>query len=51
MGHGVAGPMPPDFVIAFVTPYAIAAIAPANDWVTPRIALTDVHAPRGPPLA
>lgn len=51
MGHGVAGPAPPDVVAAFVTRHAIAAISPANQWVPPQIALTDIHAPRGPPLA
>jgi hypothetical protein len=51
MGHGMAGPVPPDVVTAFVTPYAIAAISPVNQWVPPQIALTGIHAPRGPPLA
>jgi hypothetical protein len=51
MGHGIAGPVPPDVVTAFVTPYAIAAISPVNQWVPPQIALTGIHAPRGPPLA
>jgi hypothetical protein len=51
MGHGVAGPVPPDVVAAFVRQYAIAALGPANQWVPPQIALTDIHAPRGPPLA
>lgn len=50
MGHGVAGPAPPDFVAAFVMLPAIAAIGPVSEWVPPRIALTHVHAPRGPPL-
>jgi hypothetical protein len=51
MGHGIAGPVPPDVVIARAKPNAIAALAPAGEWVPPRIALSDVHAPRGPPLA
>ena len=51
MGHGVAGPVPPDVVAASVTRYASAAIGPADQWVPPQIALTDIHAPRGPPLA
>src|SRR6185369_9086088 len=49
MGHGVAGPVPPDVVAAFVITSAIAAIGPASEWVPPRTALTDAHAPRGPP--
>ena len=51
MGHGVAGPVPPDVVAASVRQYASAAIGPVNQWVSPQIALTDIHAPRGPPLA
>jgi hypothetical protein len=51
MGHGVAGPAPPDVVVGSFTRYASAAINPADHWVPPRIALTDIHAPRGPPLA
>ena len=51
MGHGVAGPVPPDVVAASVRQYARAAIGPDNQWVSPQIALTDIHAPRGPPLA
>jgi hypothetical protein len=51
MGHGIAGSVPPDVIIAFATPFAMAAIGPASEWVPPRIALTDIYAPRGPPLA
>jgi hypothetical protein len=51
VGHGVAGPVPPDVVAASVRQYARAAIGPDNQWVSPQIALTDIHAPRGPPLA
>ena len=51
MGHGVAGPVPPDVVAASVRQYARAAIGPDNQWVSPQIALTAIHAPRGPPLA
>jgi hypothetical protein len=50
MGHGVAGPVPPDVVVAIAIPHALVAIAPVNEWVPPPIALTDIHAPRGPPL-
>jgi hypothetical protein len=51
IGHDVAGPMPPDVVAASVRQYARAAIGPDNQWVSPQIVLTDIHAPRGPPLA
>lgn len=51
MGHGIAGAVPPEFVIAVVVPYAITAIAAISEWVLPQIALTAIHAPRGPPLA
>lgn len=51
MGHGVAGPAPPDVVVGSFTRYASAAIGPVNQWVPPRIALSDIQAPRGPPLA
>ena len=51
MGHGIAGAVPPDVVAAVVTPHAVAAAAPVNEWVPPQIAPTDTHAPRGPPLA
>ena len=51
MGHGIAGPVPPGVVVAIAVPHAVAAVAPANEWVPPQIALTDTHAPRGPPLA
>jgi hypothetical protein len=50
MAHGIAGPVPPDVVIALATPDAIAALTSAGEWVPPRIALTGIHAPRGPPL-
>ena len=51
MGHGIAGPVPPDVVAAIAVPHAIAALAPVRDWMPPQIAPTDIHAPRGPPLA
>jgi hypothetical protein len=51
MGQGIAGPVPPDVVVAIAAPQVIAALAPARDWTPPRIAPTDSHAPRGPPLA
>jgi hypothetical protein len=51
MAQGIAGSLPPDIAIAFATPYAVAALAPGNDWITPRVASPDGHAPRGPPRA
>ncbi len=50
--HGIAGPLPPSGVVAAIArPHVVAALAPAGEWVPPQIALTDTHAPRGPPLA
>ena len=51
MRHGVAGPVPPDVAAAFAARRASAAIGPVDQWVPPRIVLTRIHAPRGPPLA
>ena len=51
MGHGIAGAVPPDVVVAIAVPHVVTASAPVNQWVPPRIARTDTHAPRGPPLA
>jgi hypothetical protein len=51
LGHGVAGPAPPDVVVACAELLAFATLAPASDWVAPRIAIDGPQAPRGPPLA
>jgi len=51
MGQGIAGAVPPDVAVAMAMPHAVSAIAPVDEWVPPQIALTDIHAPRGPPLA
>ena len=51
MGQGIAGPLPADAVAGVVVPQSIAAPIPVIDWVPPRIAAGDSHAPRGPPLA
>jgi len=51
MGHGVAGLVPPDVVAALVPWHAGEAIGPPDHWVPPQIALSGIHAPRGPPLA
>ena len=50
MGHGVAGPVPPDIVVAIAVPHAIAALAPVSDWVPPQIAPTR-HAGSARPAA
>jgi len=50
MGQGIAGPLPTGMVVSVAVPSSIAALMPAGDWVPPRIAATDSHAPRGPPL-
>jgi hypothetical protein len=51
MGQGIAGPLPTGMAISVVVPSPIAVRIPASDWVPPQIAVTDSHAPRGPPLA
>jgi hypothetical protein len=51
MGQGIAGPVPPGIVVGIAHAHVVAALAPAGEWVPPQIALTDTHAPRGPPLA
>jgi hypothetical protein len=51
MGQGIAGPLPADTIAGVVVPQSIAAPIPVIDWVPPRIAVSDSHAPRGPPLA
>jgi hypothetical protein len=52
MAQGVAGPVPPGVVVARAEPVAFAAgLDPVSDWVTPPLAVTDSHTPRGPPLA
>ena len=51
LGHGNAGPIPPDVVIAYAGPVVVAPLAPVNDWVVPGVALDGPQAPRGPPLA
>jgi hypothetical protein len=50
MAQGVAGPLPTTMAISVMVPQSIAARIPASDWVPPRIAEADNHAPRGPPL-
>src|SRR5882757_7851690 len=51
MGQGFAAPLPAAMAVSVEAPQPIAALVPASDWVPPRIAVSDSHAPRGPPLA
>jgi hypothetical protein len=51
LAHGIAGPLPPDPVVAVATPTIVTAAAPINDWVPPNIDIKGPWAPRGPPLA
>ncbi|MEX2034366.1 MAG: hypothetical protein WEA28_04155 [Xanthobacteraceae bacterium] len=51
LGHGLAGPLPPDIVVAFSAPQAIVALTPVDGWVTPRLAIRGPQAARAPPLA
>jgi hypothetical protein len=51
LGHGIAGPAPPDVAIAYTRPAAIASFVPISDWIAPGITVLGPQAPRGPPLA
>jgi hypothetical protein len=51
LGHGVAGSLPPDIVVAVAAPQAIVALTPVDHWVTPRLAIRGPQAARAPPLA
>ena len=51
LGHGVAGPLPPDIAIAVTAPLIVVARAQRSDWVPPHLALRGPQSPRGPPLA
>jgi hypothetical protein len=51
LGQGVAGPLPPDVVIAIAEPHAVLARTPRDDWVTPLLAVRAPWSPRGPPVA
>jgi len=50
MAQASPGPLPVVVGLALVQPQVLAALAPAGDWVAPRIAPAETHAPRGPPL-
>lgn len=50
-GCGVAGPLPPDIVVAFSAPQAMVALTRVDGWVTPRLAIRGPQAARAPPLA
>lgn len=51
VGHGVAGPLPPD-VFSLAARFSVAqAVVPSSQWTPPRVARTEPHAARGPPLA
>lgn len=51
LGHGLAGPMPPEFLISVSRPQTMIALAPPSDWAPPFRSLRGSQAPRGPPLA
>ena len=51
MAQGVSGPLPPAVAVVPAAPQVLFGLAPASDWVPPRIALANDHAPRGPPRA
>lgn len=51
LGHGVTGPLPPGVSTLAARFWAFQAVVEASQWAPPRIARTEPHAPRGPPLA
>ena len=51
LGHGIAGPMPPEVAGVHSRPVSIALPIAAGDWVAPHRHAETPHAPRGPPLA
>jgi hypothetical protein len=51
LGHGVAGPVPPDLVFAAAAPRTLKTLEPAETWVTPRLAFRVPQSPRAPPRA
>ena len=51
LGHGVAGPLPPDFIGAIEALVSLAIVTPLIDWIAPHRVLSGPQIPRGPPLA
>jgi hypothetical protein len=51
LGHGVAGPPPPDVSALPALFWTLQTVVPAVRWTLSHIARTEPHAPRGPPLA
>jgi hypothetical protein len=51
LGHGIAGPVPPDVVVGIARPQVIASPELRGDWTLPPLAMRRPQAPRGPPLA
>ena len=50
MAQASPGPLPVAVAHAPARTQVLAALAPAVDWVAPRIAPAETHAPRGPPV-
>ena len=38
MAQGLSGPLPPAVAVATIAPQVVSSLAPASDWVPPRIA-------------
>jgi hypothetical protein len=51
LGHGIAGPMPPEVAVPITTPNAIASLGPVVAWIAPHIFVRLPQIPRGPPFA
>jgi hypothetical protein len=50
-GHGLAGPPPPENVIALALPQTAVARDPRREWRPLRVATRESRSPRGPPFA
>lgn len=51
LGQGVTGPLPPGVSVLAARFSVFHAAVPPYQWTLSRIARTEPHAPRGPPLA
>jgi hypothetical protein len=51
ISHGIAGPLPPDLVVAMAAPKVVLALAAGSDWVPPHLSVRRPQVPRAPPRA
>jgi len=50
LGYGVTGPLPPAVTTLAAEFRMFQAVVPTSPWTPPRIARTEPHAARGPPI-